>query len=58
MPRKKNSSGRKRSKADTALSNRTKKQIDSLPQHTLHIFKKVHANAVKTVPRSRKKAGR
>lgn len=32
---------------DTALSARTKKQIDSLPEHAQHIFKKVHANAEK-----------
>lgn len=37
----------KRSNIGTALSARTKKQIDSLPEHAQHIFKKVHANAVK-----------
>jgi cation transport regulator len=37
----------KRSKVDTALSTRTKKTIDSLPEHAQHIFKKAHANAVK-----------
>jgi cation transport regulator len=47
MPKKKDSSGRKGSKVDTALSARTKKQIDSLPEHAQHIFKKAHANAVK-----------
>jgi len=36
----------KRSKVDTALSTRTKKAIDSLPEHAQHIFKKAHANAV------------
>ena len=45
--RKKDRTSRKRSNIDTALSARTKKQIDSLPQHAQHIFKKVHANAVK-----------
>lgn len=30
----------------TALSQRTKKHIDSLPQHAQHIFKKEHGNAV------------
>jgi hypothetical protein len=29
------------------LSTRTKKQIDSLPQHAQHIYKKVHASAIK-----------
>ncbi len=42
--RKKESTSRKRSNIDTALSARTKKQIDSLPEHAQHIFKKVHAN--------------
>jgi len=46
MPGKKNSSGKK-TKIDTALSARTKKQIDSLPEHAQHIFKKAYANAVK-----------
>ena len=45
--RKKESRSKKRSNIDTALSARTKKQIDSLPQHAQHIFKKVLANAVK-----------
>ena len=45
--RKKESTSRKRSNIDTALSARTKKQMDSLPQYAQHIFKKVHANAVK-----------
>jgi cation transport regulator len=39
--------GRSKSKVDTALSTQTKKQIDSLPEHAQHIFKKAHANAVK-----------
>jgi hypothetical protein len=46
MP-KKESTSRKRSNIGTALSTRTKKQIDSLPEHAQHIFKKVHANGVK-----------
>jgi len=46
MP-KKGSTSRKRSNIDTALSARTNKQIDSLPEHAQHIFIKVHANAVK-----------
>lgn len=31
----------------TELSARTKKAIDSLPEHAQHIFKEAHANAVK-----------
>lgn len=46
MPEKKNSTVKEKT-PDTALSARTKKQIDSLPQHAQHIFKKVHASAVK-----------
>ena len=46
MPEKTNSRVKKKS-LDTALSNRTKKQIDSLPEHAQHIFEKAHANAVK-----------
>ena len=44
--RKKESTNKKRSNIDSALSARTKKQIDSLPEHAQHIFKRVHANAV------------
>lgn len=40
-------SNRKESQSYTPLSPRTKKQIDSLPQHAQHIFKKAHGNAVK-----------
>ena len=47
MPRKKNSSDKKKTNLDTALSTRTKKQIDSIPEHAQQIFKKAHANAVK-----------
>lgn len=31
---------------DTQLSTRTKKQIDSLPEHAQHIYKKAHNNAI------------
>jgi len=47
MPEKKSSSGKKKSAIDTALSARTKEQIDSLPEHAQHVFKKAHTNAVK-----------
>jgi cation transport regulator len=56
MP-KKESTSRKRSKVETALSTRTKKQIDSLPEHAQHIFKKAHANAVKQYQDPSKRRG-
>ena len=57
MPEKKNSSGKKKSEIDTALSTITKKRIDSLPEHAQHIFKKVHANAVKQYQNPAKRRG-
>jgi cation transport regulator len=33
--------------SDKQLSARTKKQIDSLPQHAQHIYKKAHNNAIR-----------
>ena len=57
MPEKKSSSGKKKSEIDTALSSRTKKQIDSLPEHAQHIFKKAHANAVKQYQNPSKRRG-
>jgi cation transport regulator len=57
MPEKRNSSARKKSKVDTALSSRTKKQIDSLPIHAQHIFKKAHASAVKEYQEPAKRRG-
>ncbi len=56
MPEKKNSSGKK-TKIDTALSARTKKQIDSLPEHAQHIFKKAHASAIKQYQNPAKRRG-
>jgi hypothetical protein len=47
MPKAKSAAGQRKYKVDTTLSSRTKKQIDSLPEHAQHIFKKAHANAVK-----------
>jgi cation transport regulator len=40
------------------LSVRTRKQIDSLPQHAQHIYKKVHANAIKQYRSPEKRRGR
>jgi cation transport regulator len=39
------------------LSVRTRKQIDSLPQHAQHIYKKVHSNAVKQYKNPEKRRG-
>ena len=50
-------SKRKTTKADTALSTRTKKQIDSLPEHAQHIFRKAHANAVRQYQDPAKRRG-
>jgi cation transport regulator len=44
-------------KVDTALSTRTKKQIDALPEHAQHIFNKAHANAVKQYQNPAKRRG-
>ena len=56
MPEKKNSSTKKKS-VDMALSTRSKKQIDSLPEHAQHIFKKTHASAVKEYQNPAKRRG-
>jgi cation transport regulator ChaB len=56
MPEKKKSSGKK-TEIDTSLSTRTKKQIDSLPTHAQHIFKKAHGNAVKEYQNPSKRRG-
>ena len=40
-----------------ALSSRTKKQIDSLPQHAREIYKEVHANALKQYQKPEKRRG-
>jgi cation transport regulator len=48
---------RSKSGSDTALSTRTKKQIDSLPEHAQHIFKKAHASAVKQYQDPEKRRG-
>jgi cation transport regulator len=50
-------SSSKGSKVDTALSARTKKAIDSLPEHAQHIFKKAHANAIKQYQNPEKRRG-
>ena len=57
MPKTKSVAGQRKSKVDTTLSTRTKKQIDSLPEHAQHIFKKTHANAVKQYQDPEKRRG-
>lgn len=59
MPKTKTKNGtrERKSKLDTALSTRTKKQIDSLPEHAQHIFKKAHSNAVKQYQNPEKRRG-
>jgi cation transport regulator len=41
----------------SALSSRTKKQIDSLPQHAQEIYKEAHANALKQYQNPAKRRG-
>ena len=56
MPNKKSktkSSGR----GDKQLSTRTKKQIDSLPKHAQHIYKKAHASALEQYQSPEKRRG-
>ena len=50
---KRKSSGR----GDKQLSTRTKKQIDSLPKHAQHIYKKVHASAIEQYQSPEKRRG-
>lgn len=57
MPEKRKSSSSRNLRVDTALSPRTKKQIDSLPTHAQHIYKKVHASAVKEYQDPSKRRG-
>jgi cation transport regulator len=47
----------KRRGVSQQLSARTKKQIDSLPQHAQHIYKKVHASAIKQYQSPEKRRG-
>jgi len=44
MPKKQTSS--KKSTRSTQLSIRTKEQIDTLPRHAQHVFKKAHDSVV------------
>lgn len=57
MPKTKSVAGQRKSKVDTTLSIRTKKQIDSLPEHAQHIYKKVHASASRQYQDPEKRRG-
>jgi cation transport regulator len=55
--KKSSSRGSKRGTGYSKLSAREKKQIDSLPEHAQHIYKKVHANAEKQYKNPEKRRG-
>jgi cation transport regulator len=55
MPNKQSSS--KKGSRNTRLSARTRKQIDSLPMHAQHIFKKTHDSAVEQYQDPEKRRG-
>jgi cation transport regulator len=61
MPSKGKSSGSSTSSrgatSGTKLSARTKKQIDSLPEHAQQIYKKAHASALKQYKDPKKRRG-
>ena len=42
---------------DRQISARTKKQIDSLPEHAQHIYKKAHASAIEQYQNPEKRRG-
>jgi cation transport regulator len=46
-----------KSRVDKGLSSRTKKQIDSLPEDTQHIYKKTHASAIEQYQNPEKRHG-
>jgi cation transport regulator len=47
----------KRTRTSSALSPRTKKQIDTLPVHARHIYKNAHKNALKQYKSPSKRRG-
>ena len=49
--------GKRNKEEGNQLSARTKKQIDSLPQHAQRIYKKVHANALEQYQKPEKRRG-
>ena len=44
-------------RTDKQISARTKKQIDSLPEHAQHIYKKAHASAIDQYQNPEKRRG-
>ena len=57
MVQKRKSSTSKPKDKSSALSSRTKKQIDSLPEHAQEIYKEAHANALKQYENPAKRRG-
>lgn len=53
----KRGSGGGSSRGGKQLSSRTKKQIDSLPEHAQHIYKKTHSNALEQYQSAEKRRG-
>ena len=49
--------GKGKSRVDKGLSSRTIKQIDSLPEHAQHIYKKAHASAIEQYQNPEKRRG-
>lgn len=49
--------GKKSKGSDKQLSARTKKQIDSLPEHAQHIYKNTHDNAIEQYRNPDKRRG-
>jgi cation transport regulator len=47
MPKTKSAMSPRKSEIDTRLSTRTLKQLDALPEHAQHIYKKVHASVLR-----------
>jgi cation transport regulator len=53
----KSTKGKGESRVDKGLSSRTIKQIDSLPEHAQHIYKKAHASAIEQYQNPEKRRG-
>jgi cation transport regulator len=51
------SSSSREGRKDKQISTRTKKQIDSLPEHAQHIYKKAHTNAIDQYQNPEKRRG-
>jgi cation transport regulator len=56
-PTKKSGAKKRLGGAEKRLSTRTKKQIDSLPEHAQHIYKKAHDNAIEQYQNPEKRRG-